>query len=102
MLSPTLGRLVESGRELSAEALVLPHHGAASSFQKKFYDTVSPRIALASSAPFSHFGFPSLKVRREMEERGIPLLCTSELGTFQIRWRLENGRYVLRRPLPQP
>jgi competence protein ComEC len=102
MLSPMLGRLAESGQELGAEALILPHHGAASSFQKNFYDAVSPRVTLASAAPFSHFGFPSRKVRQEMEQRGIPLLSTSELGTLQIRWKLENGRYVLCRPLPQP
>ncbi|MBQ5727398.1 MAG: hypothetical protein IIV56_00535, partial [Mailhella sp.] len=102
MLSPMLGRLAESGQELGAEVLILPHHGAASSFQKNFYDAVSPRVTLASAAPFSHFGFPSRKVRQEMEQRGIPLLSTSELGTLQIRWKLENGRYVLCRPLPQP
>ena len=102
MLSASLGRLAESGQELRAEALVLPHHGAASSFQKRFYDAVSPNMALASAAPFSHFGFPSRKVRQEMEERGIPLLSTSALGTFRIRWRLENGRYVLCQPLPHP
>lgn len=102
MLSPALGRLAESGQSLNADALVLPHHGAASSFQKAFYDAVSPKLALVSTAPFSHFGFPSRKVRKEMEERGIPLLSTSELGTFRIRWKLENGRYVLCEPLPQP
>lgn len=102
MLSSALGRLAESGQRLDADALVLPHHGAASSFHKKFYDRVSPSAALASTAPFSHFGFPSRKVRQEMEERGIPLLSTSELGSFSIRWKWENGRYALIRPLPQP
>ncbi|MBR6625964.1 MAG: hypothetical protein IKL01_07145, partial [Mailhella sp.] len=101
MLSPTLGMLAESGQDLSAEVLVLPHHGAASSFQKKYYDAVSPRIALASTAPFSHFGFPSRKVRQEMEERGIPLLSTSELGTFRILWKRKKGRFVLSCPLSQ-
>ncbi len=102
MLSPTLARLAESGQELRAEVLVLPHHGAASSFQKNFYDAVSPRVTLASAAPFSHFGFPSRKVRQEMEQRGIPLLSTSELGTFRILWKFEKGRHVLSTPISQP
>ncbi|WP_458400293.1 ComEC/Rec2 family competence protein [Mailhella sp.] len=102
MLSSALGRLAGSGQDLRAEVLVLPHHGAASSFQKKFYDMVSPRAALASTAPFSHFGFPSRKVRAEMDERGIPLLSTSELGTVRVRWRLEDGRYRLKHPLGHP
>ncbi|MBR5882712.1 MAG: ComEC/Rec2 family competence protein [Mailhella sp.] len=102
MLSPALERLAGSGQELKAEVLVLPHHGAASSFQRRFYDAVAPRLSLASAAPFSHFGFPSRKVRQEMEERGIPLLSTSELGTFRILWKFEKGKYVLSCPLPQP
>ena len=102
MLSSALGRLAESGQDLRSEVLVLPHHGAASSFQKRFYDMVSPREALASAAPFSHFGFPSRKVRAEMDERGIPLLSTSELGTVRVRWRLEDGRYRLKHPLGHP
>lgn len=102
MQSSSLGRLAESGLDLRAEALVLPHHGAASSFHRKFYDAAAPKLALASAAPFSHFGFPSRKVRQEMEERGIPLLSTSELGSFRICWKRKNGKYVLGRPVPQP
>jgi len=102
MLSSALGRLVDSGQDLRTEVLVLPHHGAASSFLKRFYDMVSPRLALASAAPFSHFGFPSRKVRAEMEERGIPLLSTSEFGTVRVLWRHEDGCYRLKHPLVRP
>ncbi len=95
MQSAALGRLVKSGQDLRADVLILPHHGAASSFQKRFYDAVSPRAALASTASFSHYGFPSRKVRQEMARRGIPVLSTSELGTFEVRWRRRDGREVL-------
>jgi len=98
MLSSSLRRLADSGHELKADALVLPHHGAASSFQREFYDAVSPSAALASAAPFSHFGFPSRKVREEMDRREIPLFSTSELGSFRLQWKLVDGRYAMELP----
>ena len=100
MLSPMLKKLATCGLDMKADALVLPHHGAASSYQKAFYNEVSPRVALASAAPFNHYGFPSRKVREEMDRRGIPLLSTSELGTFSVRWKLKKGRYVMELPSP--
>ena len=100
ILSPTLKKLAVSGQDMKAEALVLPHHGAASSYQKSFYDAVSPKVALASCAPFNHYGFPSNKVREEMKRRAVPLLSTSELGTFNVQWKFKNGRYVMALPRP--
>ena len=100
MLSPALKKLASSGQNMKADALVLPHHGAASSYQRAFYNAVSPRVALASAAPFNHYGFPSRKVREEMERRGIPLLGTSELGTFSVRWKLKDSHYVMELPKP--
>ena len=98
MLSSSLKRLATSGQNLEADVLVLPHHGAASSFQRAFYDAVSPDVALASAAPFSHFGFPSRKVREEMERREIPLFSTSEFGSFRLQWKLVDGRYAMELP----
>ena len=98
MLSSALRTLAESGQPLKADVLVLPHHGAASSFQKKFYDKAAPRAALASAASFHHYGFPSRKVREEMGRRGIPLLSTTDLGTFGVCWKKRGGRYALELP----
>ncbi len=98
MLSPALRRLVESGQEMQADALVLPHHGAASSFQKRLYDAVRPAAALASTASFNHYGFPSRRVRDEMARRGIPLFSTSDQGTVCLRWKKSDGRYRLELP----
>ncbi len=84
--TPALGSLSSSGRKLRAEVLVLPHHGAASGFQKRFYDAVDPEIAAASAGAFNRYDFPSEKVREEMARRSLPLLSTSELGALEIRW----------------
>lgn len=86
MTSSSLNRLVKSGQDLRADILVLPHHGAASSFQRKFYDAVSPKAVLASAAAYNHYGFPSRKVREEMERRNIPLYSTTMLGGMTVTW----------------
>lgn len=95
MTAPALRRLVKSGRELRAEALVLPHHGAASSFQRSFYDAVEPEAVFASAATFNHYGFPSRKVRAEMAARGIPLYSTTELGGIRVMWRGNDAGMTL-------
>ena len=91
MTSSALNRLVKSGQNLQADLLVLPHHGAASSFQRKFYDAVSPAAVLASAASYNHYGFPSRKVREEMGRRGIPLYSTTMLGGMTVTWTGPNA-----------
>ena len=91
MTSFALNRLVKSGQNLRADILVLPHHGAASSFQRKFYDAVSPKAVLASAAAYNHYGFPSRKVREEMAKRDIPLYSTTMLGGMTVTWTGQNA-----------
>ena len=95
MTTLSLRRLVETEQNLRSEVLVLPHHGAASSFQTKFYDAVRPDMALCSAAAFHHFGFPSRKVRDEMERRNIPLKSTTELGGIRVRWTKQGGMEII-------
>ena len=86
MTASALRRLSESGQSLRSQVLVLPHHGAASGFQRKFYDAVAPEAVMASAAAFNHYGFPSRKVREEMAARKIPLYSTSEQGGMTVIW----------------
>lgn len=86
MTSPALHRLVETGQDLRADLLVLPHHGAASSFQRKFYDAVSPRAVMVSAASYNRYGFPSRKVRDEMRRRLIPVYSTTNRGGMTVSW----------------
>lgn len=89
--TPALRSLASGGRDLRAEVLVLPHHGAASGFQKSFYDAVDPEMAVASAGAFNRYNFPSKKVQEEMARRSLPLLSTSEMGALEFRWG-EKGR----------
>lgn len=72
--------------DLSAQVLVLPHHGAKSSYAHGFLERVSPRVALASAGFLNHFFLPSASVREELAKRNIPLLTTAEHGAVTIAW----------------
>lgn len=95
MTAPALRRLAESGQPLRSPLLILPHHGAASGFQKKFYDAVAPEAVMASAAAFNHYGFPSRRVREEMAARNIPLYSTSERGGMIVTWTGDEARMTL-------
>ena len=92
MTTPALRRLAESGQALQSEVLVLPHHGATSSFQKKFYDAAAPDCVMASAASYNHYGFPGRKVREEMAKRNIPLYSTTMLGGMRVYWEGDGSQ----------
>ena len=89
--APYLRALLRSGVELSADVLVLPHHGSKGSLVPALLDAVSPRTALVSAGAFNAFRHPAPAVRKALEERGIPLHVTAEEGELVVRWD-EEGR----------
>ncbi|GAB7079677.1 DNA internalization-related competence protein ComEC/Rec2 [Megalodesulfovibrio paquesii] len=94
---PDLERLVErmtrtQGGGLAAAALVLPHHGAASSLSTAFLDAVRPAVAIASAGRWNQWGFPSASVRAALAKRSIPLLVTGESGAVRLEWTAPSAR----------
>ena len=91
---PALRELLRSGTDLSAEVLILPHHGSAGSLLPELYDAVRPSIAIASAGAYNAYRLPSRRIREELARRGIPLRVTGEEGEIRIRWntRRERGR----------
>lgn len=71
---------------LAAEALVLPHHGAASALLPEFYRAVGPRLALASAGYGNYWNFPSPAVKNALLEEKIPLLGTASFGRISLSW----------------
>jgi competence protein ComEC len=89
-----LRRMRESGMELRAPVLVLPHHGSASSLDPAFYSAVNPRIALVSCGYANQWHFPAARVRAALAAQGIPLESTAERGQIAVEWR-EPERYAV-------
>lgn len=79
--------LLASGQELSAEVLVLPHHGARSSLAPALYDAVRPRFALAGTGYLNQWKFPSQAVQDALKEEGIALYHTAADGQVRVLWR---------------
>lgn len=83
---PALRALLDSGTDLSAEVLVLPHHGGKRQLLPRLLDAVRPRAALASAGYRNRWGFPVAATRDALAERAIPLLVTAESGRILVRW----------------
>ncbi len=72
--------LVQSGADLAADLLVVPHHGSKTSSSDAFLDAVQPAAALVQSGYRNRFGHPAPVVARRYGERGIALLTTPACG----------------------
>ncbi|ATW25365.1 DNA internalization-related competence protein ComEC/Rec2 [Candidatus Formimonas warabiya] len=74
-----LTSLLDSGLDLKADVLKLPHHGSKNSFLPSFYEQVSPRMVVVCVGKNS-FGHPGPEVVEYWEEREIPLFRTDLHG----------------------
>lgn len=78
--------LLDSGENLKAEVLVLPHHGSKSSFFPEFYRRVNPDLVLASTGFLNYFRMPAKKVVHYFKDRDIPVLNTALCGQINVSW----------------
>ncbi|MBZ2170621.1 ComEC/Rec2 family competence protein [Cupidesulfovibrio sp. SRB-5] len=83
---PAIRALLDAGTDLSAEVLVLPHHGGRRKLLPQLLDAVRPSVALASAGYRNRWGFPVADTRAALAARNIPLLVTAESGQIQARW----------------
>ena len=86
-----LRTLLEGNVDLTSSVLILPHHGSGKSAVPGFYAAVHPKLALASCGYGNQWGFPSLPVRRGLEQLGVPLHTTAESGQIRLEWQRPNG-----------
>jgi competence protein ComEC len=82
---PAIRHMLDSGPDLRAPVLILPHHGGISSFAPELYDAVGARLALAGNGPSPRF--PAPEVRNALAARGIRLLETAVSGQIALRWK---------------
>jgi len=89
---PAIRALLDAGVDLSAEVLVLPHHGGRRKLLPQLLDAVRPSVALASAGYRNRWGFPVADTRAALAARNIPLLVTAESGQIQARWDAERTK----------
>ncbi len=81
-------RLVEIyGDALRADVLLVPHHGARSSFLPDLISRVDPELAVVSAGYRNRFGHPHPVVTKWLAARDIPFAVTARDGAIELRWR---------------
>ena len=78
-------KLVESGADLGAEIVKVPHHGSKTSSSAEFLDSVRPQYAVFSLGQRNRYRFPSETVLERYHERGCNILRTDQLGAIRLR-----------------
>ncbi|AVP58471.1 DNA internalization-related competence protein ComEC/Rec2 [Pulveribacter suum] len=91
--------LVEAGAELSADVLLVPHHGSKTSSSEAFIDAVAPRLALVQAGWRNSFGHPAPEVVQRYRARGIALAATPGCGA--AAWQSADGRLRCERAATQ-
>jgi len=97
--------LAQDPQQLSADIVLIPHHGSKTSSSAGFIRAVDPDVAIATAAWRSRFGHPHPSVIARYEQRGVRVLNTATSGAIRIRidasgqilepieWRLRQQRY---------
>ncbi|CAH0990001.1 hypothetical protein SIN8267_00078 [Sinobacterium norvegicum] len=76
--------LLNSGVLLSADVMVVPHHGSKTSSSPAFINAVSPVLAIISAGQHNRFSHPNPAVRRRYLNRGVRLLSTASSGQIDL------------------
>ena len=76
--------ILEKFGNLSADVLMLAHHGSATGNSERFLDHVKPGIGIISCGAYSLYHHPSPVVIQRLLERHIPYLLTREEGDISI------------------
>lgn len=83
------------GSKLAAEAMIVPHHGSATSSTPAFLSTVDPRLALLSRGFGNRFDFPRASVMRRYVRRGITVADTARSGALTVTFDRATGMRLL-------
>jgi competence protein ComEC len=92
------------GRAISAEVLIVPHHGSKTSSSAAFLDAVGPRVAVVQAGYRNRFGHPAPEVMARYAERGIAVIDSPGCGAWRFGpdgescWRTVAQRYWHHRP----
>ncbi len=76
--------LLRTVAELSAEALVLPHHGSRGGAGEALLERVGPSVAVVSAGFRNRFGHPHREVRERLRLRRVPLWRTDLHGRIRL------------------
>ncbi|HEX5792867.1 MAG TPA: DNA internalization-related competence protein ComEC/Rec2 [Rheinheimera sp.] len=77
-------QLLQRYPTLSANVLVLAHHGSGSSSHFRFLHQLAPQLALNSASLYNRHRHPAEPVQQRLATLGIPLLNTAQSGAITV------------------
>lgn len=80
-----------SSQRLTADLLIVPHHGSASSSSHALLSATQPKVGLISAGHGNRYGHPNKHVVERYLSRDIELYRSSQLGAIQLVFR--NGQW---------
>lgn len=81
---PRENEIVEQNGALWSDILILGHHGANTSNGEKWLQASQPEMAFYQAGIDNTYGHPHPDVIERVEQHGIPVYGTDELGTISI------------------
>ncbi len=90
-----LENIVNINKDISAQILILPHHGSKDALLPALYTDVKPDLALVSTGLQNAYGHPHWSVRNALKNLNIPLYNTAQLGAIHIRFNRKNGSFIV-------
>ncbi len=85
-----ISRLVQRNVDISADVLILPHHGSENSYNVEFYNKVDPIAVAASASRYNRYNFPAKKIEEYFEEQGIDISSTGH--DYALEYVFKQGK----------
>lgn len=79
--------ILESERDISAKALIAPHHGSDRSLVEEFYRQVNPELAAAACGFQNRWRYPGKKLRAFLKKMNINFVDTGNSGLIRITFK---------------
>lgn len=83
---------------IDSNVLKVAHHGSKTSSSEEFLKEVSPEIAVISAGKENSYGHPHSEVLERLENFGIKVLRTDQVGDIKIFSDGENLKYQFSNP----
>jgi competence protein ComEC len=90
--APQEQSLVQSGQNLQADWLLVPHHGSATSSTQAFLEAVQPQVAVVQAGYRNRFGHPRADVLARYAPLGVQVVQSPRCGASY--WHSENPKLV--------
>lgn len=95
--------LSRKGSALQSDVMLVPHHGSKTSSSRRFIESVSPTLAIASLAKGNRWGMPNEEVVKRYQSINAKWLDTGESGQITIRVSAKDWNYhSIRQDRAQP